>query len=176
MNSKDKQNNKKTTKKNISNGNLNNKNSERIKAYAMRRFLNPTESKKQSALTCNYSNSTHTTNIEATQTFKNAIQELKSLATQCKCSPEDQLTFFQKMRDAKKHSPTSRIESGKEINRMLGYQAPTQVEVEQTSTQNVAVILGMIRGNAGVNLGDLIRHARDKNNITDATTVGLDDD
>jgi hypothetical protein len=133
--------------------------SERAKAYALRRFLNPTESKKQSLLQCNYSNTVNPLQVESQPIFKNTIEELKSLARNSKCSPQDQLTFFQKMRDNKKISPTANIESGKEINRMLGYHAPQQVDIQQEVTQNVSVLVAAIR-TEGVSIADMIQQAR----------------
>lgn len=135
------------------------RNSERAKAYALRRFLNPEESKKQSLLHCNYSNTVNPLQVESQPIFKNTIEELKSLAYKSKCDPQSQLTFFQQMRDNTKISPTPRIESGKEINRMLGYHAPQQVEVQQEVTQNVSVLVAAIRMQ-GVSLADMIQQAR----------------
>lgn len=134
--------------------------SDRAKSYAMRRFINPTETKKQSMIMCGYSERTNANQIETQPGFQNAIEELKANAKKAKCSPTDQLSFFQKMRDNKKIAPTPRIESGKEINRMLGYKSPEVIEVQQSHTQNVAVLVGMIRQSDGVSIGELIASAK----------------
>lgn len=133
--------------------------SDRAKAYAVRRFLNPTETKAKSKLACGYASSINPYQIEKQPGFKNQIEELKHLARLNGCAPEDQLMFFKNMRDDSKISPTARIESGKEINKMVGYHAPTQVEVESQVTQNVSVLVGMLRL-GGASVGDLITNAR----------------
>lgn len=155
MNKSVKKEDKKIEKKNVKRTGK----SDRAKSYAYRRLNHPEETKEQSKLICGYSSGTRTYQIEQMPSFKNAIEELKHLARSSGCSPESQLKFFQKMRDEKKHSPTSRIESGKEINRMLGYHAPQQVEVQQEVTQNVSVLVAAIRMQ-GVSLADMIQQAR----------------
>lgn len=157
VNKKDKKENKKIKKKIVKSS----KKSDKAKGYAFRRINHPEETKLQSKLICGYKPGTKTTQIEAQPAFKNAIEELKHLALVSKCDPASQLTFFQEMRDNKKISPTPRIESGKEINRMLGYHAPQQVELQQEITQNVSVLVAAIR-TEGVSLADMIRVANSK--------------
>lgn len=136
--------------------------SDKAASYAMRRINHPEETKKESKLICGYSANTRTYQIEQQPAFKNTIEELKHLARASKCDPQSQLTFFQKMRDKTNISPTARIESGKEINRMLGYHAPQQVEVEQEITHNVSILVAAIR-TQGVSLSDMIQQARQGN-------------
>ncbi len=127
--------------------------------FAARRIANPAESLAQAKTACGYSEHTTLTDIASTQGYRTAQDELREIAAACKCAPKDQLVFFRKARDGSQHEISDRITAAREINRMLpGYLAPQQVQTETHTTNNIALLLGMVRS-GGASISDLFKRA-----------------
>jgi hypothetical protein len=121
---------------------------------AMQLFRSAGIPASRSAQLAGYSPKTQPSDIMRTKAFQSIADQLDQAADIVGVTQQANLETLGQIAYDPENDNTSRIQSVKVINDMLGWKKPEQVQVNQNV--NVGVLIGLVR-NQGANLGELIR-------------------
>lgn len=133
---------------------------EKCADYFKRRILNPTETKKESAVAAGYSPNTTPTNIEKSALAGSIRAEIAAACSTHKATPDDCIRVAAGVMNDKEENGGTKLKAIERISKMAGYEAPVKAEVKETK-EEISMFMSLFR-QENVSISTLISSANNE--------------